>query len=102
MEQVQIIIDKIDSIAGRLSRLDTRLDVHDQKHQSLDKEHKEFADLVKEHGKRLAQVEVTSQQNKRDIERLTTLQEKLIWAFAAPMITASMGGLIWAISQVMK
>ena len=102
MEQVQIIIDKIDSIAARLSRLDTRLDVHDQKHISLDNEHREFAETVKEHGKRLAAVEITSQQNRRDIERLTALQEKLIWAFAAPMITASMGGLIWAISQVMR
>lgn len=98
-DQASIIIDKIDGIVARFAKLDSRLDVHDQKHVALDSEHKEITITLKEHGKRISDVERDSQQNKRDIERLTSLVEKMIWAFAAPLITATVAGIIWAISQ---
>jgi hypothetical protein len=81
------------------TNIEKSLAVHEQRHVALDNEHTGMLNLLTEHGKRLSVVERDNGQNKRDIERLTALAEKLIWAFATPIIVAIVSAIIWAISQ---
>ena len=84
------------------ANIEKNLAVHEQRHVALDNEHTGMLNLLTEHGKRLSIVESDNGQNRRDIERLTVLAEKLTWAFAGPAIAAIVGAIIWALSQVAR
>jgi len=61
----------IGEIKDTLHRLEGRLNVHDQKHIQLDKEHGEFANYLKQHEQRLSMVENLAAKNERETEKLT-------------------------------
>ena len=96
------IIADVRAVMSTANNIERQLAVHEQRHIALDTEHGQMARLLSEHGQRLNVVERDTAQNRRDIERLVSLVEKLIWAFAAPLITALVGGAAWALSQVIK
>jgi len=101
-QKLSEIISDLKDVKGTASNIERQMAVHEQRHVALDGEHNAMAGLLNDHGKRIAMVESTSQQNRRDIERLTALVERLVWAFAAPLITGIVGALIWALSQVSR
>ena len=100
--QLQRLIEKMDEITSAIGRLDSRLDVHDEKHVSLDKEHHIFAETLRRTDERLSAVERRSERTERDVEKLTKNIEKLFWAIAGPTLAMIVGAIAWAVSQVMK
>jgi len=99
-QKINELMADIKAVINTTNEIQRALAVHDQRHIALDAEHTSMLSLLTDHSKRLTMVEHTSNQNKRDIERLTALAEKLIWAFATPLIVAVVSALIWALSQV--
>jgi len=96
------LIADVKQVKATTNNIERSLAVHEQRHVALDNEHTGMLNLLTEHGKRLSIVESDNGQNKRDIDRLTKLAEKLIWAFATPIIIAIVSGLIWALSQAAR
>jgi peptidoglycan hydrolase CwlO-like protein len=93
------IMAKMDTIIEGQARLERRLDVHDEKHKALDKEHTDFdatlrrlLESVSSHDKQLSQV-------KTDLDRLTSNLNKIIWAVVSPVIAAAVIAIILLIGQ---
>lgn len=90
----------MDELGSAIGRLDSRLDVHDEKHVSLDKEHRVISETLRRTDERLLAVERRSERTERDVEKLTKNTEKLLWAIAGPTLTIIIGAIAWAVSQV--
>jgi uncharacterized linocin/CFP29 family protein len=101
-QKLSELISDVKQVKATTNNIEKSLAVHEQRHIALDNEHTGMLGLLSEHGKRLSDVERDNGQNKRDIERLAALAEKLTWAFAGPAIAAVVGAIVWALSQVAK
>jgi chromosome segregation ATPase len=93
------IMAKMDDIIAGQARLERRLDVHDEKHRALDREHTDFdatlrklLDSVASHDKQLSQVQT-------DLDRLTSNLNKIVWAIVSPIIAAAVIAIIIMIGQ---
>jgi chromosome segregation ATPase len=75
-----------EEITSAINRLDSRLNVHDQKHVQLDTEHQSYAQTLNLHADKIAAVERLAAQTERDVSRLTVNINKLAWAIATPLI----------------
>jgi septal ring factor EnvC (AmiA/AmiB activator) len=98
--QAQRLFDKMDEINQAIGRLDKRLDVHDEKHISLDKEHSVFSETLRRTDERLQAVERRSERTERDVEKLTKNIDKLVWAITGPTLAIIIGAIAWAVTQV--
>jgi len=96
------IRETIAEIKESLLRLDGRLNVHDQKHVQLDKEHSDFSETIRQHSARLAMVENLSVKNERDVEKLTGTLSKLVWVIVTPLIGTLVVALIVLAGMVTK
>ena len=85
-----------------LLRLESRLDVHDQKHVQLEKEHCEFDSTIKEHTRRLSTVENLAVKNERETEKLTGALTRFAWIVVTPVISMVVIALIILAAQVAK
>jgi len=101
-QKINELMADIKAVINTTNEIQRSLAVHDQRHVALDAEHTSMLGLLTDHSKRLTVVEHASNQNKRDIERLTALAEKLIWAFATPIILAIVSGLVYALAQAAR
>jgi len=100
--QLQRLIEKMDEITTQLSRLDRRLDVHDEKHIGLEKEHTAFSETLRRTDERLQAVERRSERTERDVEKLTKNIDKLVWAITGPTLAIIISAIAWAVTQVTK
>jgi septal ring factor EnvC (AmiA/AmiB activator) len=92
----------VEEVKDVVQKLDTRLAVHDQKHEQLESEHRAFAETLKSHDKRIAASENIAGQTQRDLDRLTSNITKIVWMFVSPVILLVISGLAWAISESVK
>jgi len=101
-DQVSEIIRKLDSMAERIAELGRRLDVHEESHRSLNKDHIVFARSLEDQERRLRAVENRSERTERDLEKTTTALSKLLWIVIGQVVVVTSGGLLWAIVQAAK
>jgi len=91
--------DMMDDVKSAISRLDTRLDVHDQKHVQLDKENTQIVNTLSAHENRILAAEKRSESTEKDVIKLTENLNKILWAFVLPTIGLVVIALAWAISN---
>ena len=90
----------MDELAAAVSRLDSRLDVHDEKHIRLDSEHSQFAEDLRRQKERLDAVERLAGQTSRDLDKLTGAMNKILWAVVTPLLSLLAIGIIYIIAIV--
>ena len=96
------IITLVSEVKDVVAKLETRLQVHDQKHIEIDSQRSEITITLKDHGKRIGDIESLSKQNQRDLAAIVSVLNKLVWAFVTPFIAVVVGAVVYAISLMQQ
>jgi septal ring factor EnvC (AmiA/AmiB activator) len=92
----------VEEVKDVVQKLDTRLAVHDQKHEQLESEHREFAETLKRHEMRISVSENIGAQTQRDLDRLTSSINKIVWMIVSPVVLLAISGLAYAIAENLR